>query len=203
MFEILQSLSRAVLALLSGAVLICGFFFFSDGVSGSDPSGYGLVWTEIQAMLSKPYSLYVFVPITVLAAYVLGIINVAASGLLFSLLWKDTKDDLVLISQIEALQKPHLLKETLDFLHIKRALVASFFPLIIFGFGLACDRYEWKHSPWVRIAAGTFLALAGVLAPFLAGWLTRRLQTITKNLSDESPNNKMQPDRDPLRGPGG
>jgi hypothetical protein len=82
MFEILQSLSRTVLALFSGAVLICGFFFFSDGVSGSDPSGYGLVWTEIQAMLSKPNSLYVFVLITAVAAYVLGIINVAASGLL-------------------------------------------------------------------------------------------------------------------------
>jgi hypothetical protein len=154
-------------------------------------------------MLSQPYSLYVFVPITAVAAYVLGIINVAASGLLFSLLWKDTKDDLVLISQIEALQKPQLLKEALDFLSIKRALVASFFPLIIFGFGLACDRYEWKQAPWVRIAAGTLLALAGVLAPFLAGWLTQLLQTITKKLSDESPNNKIQSDRDPLHGPGG
>jgi len=182
--EILQSLSRTVLALISGALIIFGFFFFSDGVSGSDASGYGVVWTEIQTMLSRPYSLYVFVPITAVTAYVLGIFNVAVSTLLFSLLWKNTKDDLVLISQIEALQKPLLLKETLDFLHIKRAVVASVFPLVIFGLGLACDRYEWKQSPWVRILAGNFLALTGVLAPFIAGRLTRLLQMITTNLSD-------------------
>jgi hypothetical protein len=147
MFEILQSLSRVVLALLSGAMLIFGFFFFSDGASGIDPKseeGYGLVWTEIRAMLDRPDALYVFGPITAVTAYVLGIVNVAVSSLLFSVLWKDTKDDLVLISQIETLQKPHLLKELLDVLYIKRALVASFFPLIIFGLGLACDRYEWK-----------------------------------------------------------
>jgi hypothetical protein len=196
MFEILQSLSRVVLALLSGAMLIFGFFFFFDGVSGIDPNsekGYGLVWTEIRAMLGKPESLYVFAPITAVTAYVLGIVNVAVSSLLFGWLWKNTKDDLVLISQIETLQKPQLLKETLDFLYIKRALVASFFPLIIFGLGLLCDRYEWKQSPWVRIAAGICLALVGGLAPFLAGWLTRLLQTITKELSDEAPNNAMEP----------
>ena len=136
-------------------------------------------------MLSQSFSLYVFVPITALTAYVLGIINVAVSSLLFSLLWKDIKDDLALISQVEALQKPQLLKETLDLLHIKRTLVASFFPLVIFGFGLACDRYEWEQAPWVRIMAGTFLALTGVLTPFLAGWLTRLLQVITKDLSDD------------------
>jgi hypothetical protein len=185
MLEILQNLSRTVLALISGAMIIFGFFFFSDGVSGLGAEGYGLVWTEIQTMLSRPYSLYVFVAITAVTAYVLGIINVAVSSLLFSLLWRDTKDDLALISQIEALRKPQLLKETLDFLHIKRTLVASFFPLLIFGLGLACDRYEWKQSHWVRIIAGNFLALTGVLAPFLAGWLTRQLQMTTKDLSDD------------------
>jgi len=189
MLEILQSLSRAVLALLSGAMLMFGFFFFSDGVGGSDRSGYGLVWTDIQAMLSKQHSLYVFVPITAVTAYVLGIINVAASSLLFSVLWTDAKDDLVLIDQVEALHKPQLLKETLDVLHIKRTLVASFFPLIIFGFGLACDRYEWKDAPRVRIATGTFLALTGVLAPFLAGRLTRMLQTISEQISGASRQN--------------
>ena len=54
MFEILQSLSRAVLALLSGAMLIFGFFFFLDWASGVDPSskdGYGHVWTAIRAMV--------------------------------------------------------------------------------------------------------------------------------------------------------
>ncbi|HLG17782.1 MAG TPA: hypothetical protein VJH03_25290 [Blastocatellia bacterium] len=190
MLDILQNLSRAVLALLSGAMLIFGFFFFADGASSSAPSGYGQVWTETQTMLSERYSLYVFVPIAAVTAYVLGIINVAVSSLLFSLVCEDAKDDLVVISQLEGLQKPQLLKETLDFLHINRALVAFFLPLIMFGFGLACDRYEWKHSPGVRIAAGTLLGLAGVLAPILAWWLTRLLQTITRRLSDEAPHNK-------------
>jgi hypothetical protein len=110
---------------------------------------------------------------------------------------------LVLISQIEALQKPQLLKETLDFLYIKRALVASFFPLIVLGLGLAWDQYEWKQAPRVRIAAGIALAVAGVLAPFLAGWLSQLLRTTTTKFSHELPNNKVQSDRDPLHGAGG
>src|SRR3989442_11087032 len=98
MLEILQSLSRTVLALLSGAMLMFGFFFFADGASGTDPDcpgGYGLVWTGIQTMLNQKDSLYIFVPVTAVAAYVLGIVNVAVSSLLFSLLWKNATDDLV------------------------------------------------------------------------------------------------------------
>ena len=194
MLEILQSLSRTVLALLSGAMLMFGFFFFADGASGTDPDcpgGYGLVWTGIQTMLNQKDSLYIFVPVTAVAAYVLGIVNVAVSSLLFSLLWKNATDDLVIISQIEALQKPQLLKETLDLLYIRRALIASFFPLLIFGLGLACDRYEWKKSHWVRIAAGTCLATIGVLAPFIAGWLSRMLQRIREKLTNSSPDNSF------------
>jgi len=186
MLEMLQSLSRAVLALLSGALLIFGFFFLSDGVSGVDPSsmeGYGRVWTEIRGMLKRPDAFYVFVPITAVVAYVLGIVNVAVSSMLLRLLWNDIGDDLVLISEVEALQQPHLLKETLDVLHIERALVASVFPLLIVGIGLACDRYEWQQAPWVRIAAGSSLALIGILAPFLAGSLSRRLQKVVENIS--------------------
>jgi hypothetical protein len=188
MLELLQSVSRVALALLSGAMLIAGFFFFADGLSGVGIGGYGKVWTEIRQMLSEKDSLYVFVAITAVVAYVLGIINVAGSSLLFGWLWKTTNDDWVLISRIEALQKPQLLKEVLDFLHIKRALVASFFPLVVVGSGLAYDRYEWKDAHRFRIATGTVLVLAGVLALFLAAWLARSFETITKKLSDEPPN---------------
>jgi hypothetical protein len=168
-------------------MLIAGFFLFADGFSGVGIGGYGKVWTEIRQMLSEKDSLYVFVAITAVVAYVLGIINVAGSSLLFGRLWKTTNDEWVLISRIEALQKPQLLKEALDSLHIKRALVASFFPLVVFGSGLACDRYEWKDAHRFRIATGTALVLAGVLALFLAGWLARSFETMTTKLSGEPP----------------
>jgi hypothetical protein len=202
MLDILQSVSRAVLAVLTGAMLLFGFFFFADGVSNEVKTGvageitYGEVWTEIRKMLSAEDTQYIFGAIAAVVAYVLGIINVAGSSLLFNRIWKEAGDDWAFLSRIEALQKPHLLKEALDVLHVKRALVASFFPLLFFGFGLACDQHEWKGAPLFRIASGGVLMIAGCLAPFLAVWLTRSFESIAAKLSHEPRGDAMESARE-------
>src|SRR5206468_5537650 len=103
-------------------------------------------------------------------AYVLGIINVAGSSLIFNSRLKDVEDDLVLVARIENLGKPFLLKETLDLLHIKRTLVAFILPLFIFGIGVASNPRQWTPAQTGRVAkllpigAGLLLAATGPLA---------------------------------------
>ena len=73
----------------------------------------------------------IFTLITALTAYVIGIINFAASSVAFRPLMKTTQDELLLVSRIESLQQPQFLKEILELLQLRRTLVAFTFPLLI------------------------------------------------------------------------
>lgn len=184
MAEILKTLGGSTLTLLSGAMLLIGFFHYVDAAIGTDE-----VWSAIGSMLNHKGGEVIFTTIAAIVAYVVGIINIATWTLLCGLLDKD----LVLINQIESLQKPQLLKETQDFLNIKRALVGLSFPLVFYGFALVCDRKDFEPA-WVTATTGVCLALlGGALSPMIAWRMNRTLETIAKKLLDESPNERMQP----------
>ena len=186
MAEIIKTLGGATLTLLSGAMLLIGFFHYADAASGPPPDR---VWSAIGDMLDKKRSEVIFTTIVAVVAYVLGLINVASWNLFLGLFERD----LALINQIESLKKPELLKETQDVLNIKRALVGLSFPLFFYGIGLVCDRKELEPA-WVTATTGVCLAfLGGVLSPLLAWRMNRMLEAIAKKLSDESPNKPLQP----------
>jgi hypothetical protein len=187
MLEVLQTFSRMVLAFLSGALLMIGTTFWADVVGGS-----GSAFEQVMIMLKDPELKIIFTVITGVTAYIIGIINFAASSVAFRPLVDATQDELLLVSRLESLQQPQLLKEVLELLHVKRTLVAFTFPLFYFGMALACDFKQWPPSPAVAIASGVFLTVLAGLAPFLALRMNRLLDASVKKLSTEMPNQRMQ-----------
>ncbi|HEY3305740.1 MAG TPA: hypothetical protein VGL70_19615 [Candidatus Binatia bacterium] len=184
MAEILKTLGGTTLTLLAGAMLLTGFFHYADAAIGTDK-----VWSAIESMLNRKGGEVIFTTIAAVVAYVVGIINIAAWSLLCGLLDKD----LVLINQIESLQKPQLLKETQDFLNIKRALVGFSFPLVFYGFGLVCDRNDFQPARVTAITGVCLALLGGVLSPIIAWRMHRMLETMAKKLLAESPTERMPP----------
>jgi hypothetical protein len=176
MNEFFQTFTRASLAILSGAMLIFGTIFYADVIGGGDSFG------EIKDMLRGPEMRIIFGVITVVTAYTIGTINVAVSELVFRSSVKATGDDLLVISRIESLQQPTLLKEILDLIQLKRTLVGFTFPLFYFGIALAWDKKQWPLSHKVPIIAGVLLALGAALAAFVAVRMTQYLDKTAKKL---------------------
>jgi hypothetical protein len=158
-------------------MIIFGTAFVADVIGGS-----GSAFGEVVFMLRTPELKIIFTVITAVIAYIIGIINIAGSEMVFSSLVKTTEDDLLLISRIESLQQPELLKEILDLLNVKRTLVGFIFPLFYFGIALVCDPKQWPSSHVVPIVTGILLALAAGLAAVLAVLMTRHLDRTAKKL---------------------
>jgi hypothetical protein len=160
-----------------------GTTFWADlGMGGPVHDDRHGAFGEVAKMLRDGPLQIIFVVITALTAYVIGIINFAASCVAFGYLKKTSQNELLLVSQIEALQQPQVLKEFLELLHVKRTLLAFAFPLFYFGVALAFDCYEYSFGKWVRIAAGAALAVLAILACFFATRMTRLLDTTAKRL---------------------
>jgi NAD/NADP transhydrogenase beta subunit len=183
MIELLHTFSRVVVAFLSGALLIVGTTFWADVLGGL---GSGSAFDQVAGMLSNEFK-NIFIVITALTAYVIGMINFAGSSVAFRHLANATESDLLLVSRIEFLQQPQLLKEVLDLLQLKHTLVAFTFPLFYFGVALACDFKEQSFPHTVRIAAGISLTILAGVAPFFAARMTRLLDTTAKKLFAETP----------------
>lgn len=180
MVEILQSFGRVVLAMISGALLIIGVTFLADAPSGD---GFNLVIT----MLQRDELRLIFLAITPLTAYVIGVVITAGSSLVFANWAPLRHDDLLIVNEVELLNKPQLMKETLDLINVRRTLVACVAPLILFGIGLALDTNQWEGSKWIARAAGFMVALMGVIAPFLARQISYRIDKTLKTLSETGP----------------
>ena len=180
MLELLQTFSRVAVAFLSGALLIAGTTFWAD-VLGDGESAFD----QVAGMLNGEFK-NIFIVITALAAYAIGMINFAGSSVAFRHLATATESDLLLVSRFESRQQPQLMKEALELLQLKRTLVAFAFPLFYFGVALACDFKENSFSHLVRAAAGIALACLAVLAPFFATRITRVLDAAAKTLVAET-----------------
>jgi hypothetical protein len=187
MLELLQTFSRVAVAFLSGVLLIAGTTFWAD-VLGDGASAFD----QVAGMLNGEFR-NIFIAITALAAYAIGMINFAGSSVAFRHLAKATGNDLLLVSRFESLQQPQLLKEALELLQLKRTLVAFAFPLFYFGAALACDFKESSFSHLVRAAAGISLAGLAVLAPLFATRMTRILDAAAKKLLAETPPKPVNP----------
>ena len=187
MLELLQTFSRVVVAFLSGALLIAGTMFWADVLVDGRSA-----FTQVAEMLRSEFENIVIV-IMALTAYVIGMINFAGSSVALRRLANATAGDLLLISRIESLQQPQLLKEVVELLQLKHTLVAFTFPLFYFGVALACDFKEDSFSHAVRIAAGFSLAVLAGLAPFFAARMARLLDTTAKKLLAETPNKALNP----------
>jgi hypothetical protein len=192
MVELLQTFNRVVVAFLSGALLIVGTTYWADVMRDSNTES---PFNQIASMLGSNFS-NIFVVITTLTAYALGIINFAGSSVAFRHLANATESELLIVSRIEYLQQPQLLKETIELLQLKRALVAFTFPLFYFGIALACDFHEGSFSHLVRIIAGISLAVLACVAFFFAARMTRLVNTTAKKLLDETPNKTPNPTGD-------
>ena len=118
MLELLQTFSRVAVAFLSGVLLIAGTTFWADVLGDGDSA-----FDQVAGMLNGEFK-NIFIVITALAAYAIGMINFAGSSVAFRHLAKATEGDLLLVSRFESLQQPQLLKEALDLLQLKRTLVA-------------------------------------------------------------------------------
>ena len=182
MVELLQTFSRVVVAFLSGALLIVGTTFWADVFRGP---GTESPFNQIAEMLGGAFA-NIFAVITALTAYAIGIINFAGSSVAFRRLANSTERELLIVSRIESLQQTQLLKETLEFMQLKRALLAFTFPLFYFGVALACDFYEKSFSHAVRIIAGVSLTVLACVAGFFAARLTRLVDTSAKKILDEA-----------------
>lgn len=189
MVELLQTFSRVVIAFLSGALLIVGTIFWADVFRGS---GTESPFNQIAEMLGSTFT-NIFTVITALTAYAIGIINFAGSSVAFRRLANATEHELLIVSRIESLQQPQVLKETLELMQLKRALLAFTFPLFYFGVALACDFYEKSFSHGVRISAGVSLAGLACVAFFFAARLTRLVDTTAKKILDEAPDKTLNP----------
>jgi hypothetical protein len=95
----------------------------------------------------------------------------------------------LLISRIESIQQPQLLKEVLELLRVKRTLVAFSFPLLYLGGTLPLDYKAWSSEcavpPGVftgAVALGMLLVVFGLLAPVFATWMDRLLDAIPDKL---------------------
>jgi hypothetical protein len=190
MIELLQTFSRVVVAFLSGALLIAGTIFWADIFRGRDVDS---PFKQVADMLKGDFE-SVFIVITGLTAYAIGMINFAASSVAVRQLTKATENELLLISRIESLQQPQLLKEIVELLQLKRTLAAFTFPLYYFGLALACDFNEVSFSKLVRIAAGLTLVVLAGLAPFFAVRVHRLLDAAaTKLFAEESHKSLTRP----------
>lgn len=187
MFEFLQTFNRVALAFLSGALLIVGTTFGADLLMGR-ASPHDSAFHQVAGMLTREPFNIIFAVITILTAYAIGVINFAASCVVFRRLGKRTQNELLLVSQIESLEQPQVLKEFLELLHVKRALLAFTFPLTYFGIALACDIREDSFGHTVRIAAGAALAGLAILAWGFATRMTLLLETTASKLLADAPN---------------
>ena len=178
MTEILQSFTRTVLALLSGAMILAATCLLTDSITG-------YVFETLKTMLNDAPSRTILASIAGVAAYGAGIVNVAGSSLLFRrrVEWDD---ELVLISRVEAARLPQVLKETLDYLSVKRTLIAFSLPLTYFGIAFALDHRKWQPSPVPPIACGLLLAVCGVGAPFIARSIQHLLDASATKLETRS-----------------
>jgi NAD/NADP transhydrogenase beta subunit len=190
MLELLQTFSRVIVAFLSGALLIAGTTFWAD--LSLLLVGGGSAFDQVAEMLGNEFK-NIFLVITALTAYAIGMINFAGSSVAFRYLENATETELLLVSRIESLQQPQLLKEALELLQLKHALIAFTFPLFYFGAAVACDFNEQSFSNIVRIAAGISLAVFAGLAPFFAARMTRLLDTSATKLSAVTPNKTLNP----------
>ena len=179
MVEILQAFGRAVVAMIAGALVMIATAFVVDSRTGT-------TFQFIRTMLDAADLRLIFLAITPLTAYVVGVIVSAGSNLAFSRLVPIRNDDLLIVSEIESLEKPQLLKETLDFINIRRTLVSCVGPLICFGIGLAFDNPQWQDKVWILRAIGSSLATTGIAALIFAWRLSHRLDKSLNSLRRES-----------------
>ena len=177
MIELVQQFSRALLATLSGTMIIFGSALFADRLTET----HNVMGLALDTVNNNGERL-LFTGITAVTAYIVGTINVAASNFLFTFQLNRNKEELILISHIESLQQPQLLKEMVDLINLKRSLIGFSFPLVYFGLALAADRYLAPESHVPILIAGILLATAGVLSPFLAARIVRILLRTEKEL---------------------
>lgn len=170
--------------MLSGLMLIFGTIFFADRLGPQEADAFVTVGNMTRMEGLK----YIFLPATALAAYVLGVINVTAANLVFAAVAKKAKDDLIIVSRIESLNRAQLLKETLDILNLRRTLIAFTFPLSYFGLMLALDTKQWD-SKLVSVSVGIFLTVMGVFAAILAAKASGSLNSTLDELFQESLSN--------------
>jgi hypothetical protein len=182
--EILQTFGRVVLAILSGAMIIFGTAFLADILGGPKKDTF----QAVSEMLNDPQYRIISLTIAGVTAYVIGIVNVAGSSILFDRLVRKRKDDLLIISQFESLKQPQVLKEALDLLNVKRTLIAFMIPLIWYGTTSAFDPKQWRDSPLVPKITGSVIAIAGVLAFYLAARMGPHLEvTLQVLLASRTP----------------
>ena len=189
MVELLQTFSRVVVAFLSGALLMAGTAFWADVLRGS---GIESPFDQIAQMLAGGYA-NIFLVITALAAYAIGMINFAGSGVALGPLANATESELLIVSRIESLQRPQLLKEILEIFQLRRALVAFAFPLFYFGLALAFDFHEKSFSESVRILAGISLAVLACVSLFFAARMSRLVDRTARKLLAEIPDKTLNP----------
>lgn len=191
MLELLQNVSRVVLAMASGVGMIVGFAFIADALTDNES---GEVWKTAADMYDKEAYRWILILTTFVAAYLLGIVNFASSNLLFNLWAKRVHNELIIVSRIEPLNQPQVMKEMLDLLHVKRSLIAFSIPLVVFGIGLALDKKQWK-TPGVAVWAGVVVLGAGLLSFFvLAVRLAYHIEEITDQIVNEKPLMERKPD---------
>lgn len=114
MLDFLQTFSRVAVAFLSGALLIAGTIFAADALRGGSDSAF----SQIANMLNNEFK-NIFIVNTALTAYAIGMINFAGSRVAFRYLENATESELLLVSRIESLQQPQLLKEAVELLQLK------------------------------------------------------------------------------------
>jgi hypothetical protein len=181
--EILQTFGRVVLAILSGAMIIFGMAFLADRLGGAGRDTFGVV----KALLTDPQWKLISITLAGVTAYVIGIINVAGSSVAFNRLVRKRKDDLLIISQVESLKQPQVLREVLDLLNVKRTLIAFVIPLWWYGITSALDPKQWEDSPLVPRITGGIEILGGVLALYLAARVGHHLEATLQVLLASRP----------------
>jgi uncharacterized membrane protein len=79
MFEIFHAFYRAILAVLTGGMLLFGTAFWADRVGGCNS-----VWSTVMSMLHNPEQTIIFTAIIAVTAYIIGMINIAGSALVLA-----------------------------------------------------------------------------------------------------------------------
>jgi hypothetical protein len=99
MFEIFQAFNRAILAILTGGMFLFGTAFWADWIGGCNS-----VWNTTISMLQNPAQKIILTAIIAVTAYIIGMINIAGSALLFgSFANANRNGELLLINRIESI----------------------------------------------------------------------------------------------------
>lgn len=168
---------------VSGGMLMLGTVFFVDVLEGTQSES---AFDQIGTMLNNEFKLIIITGL-VLSAYVVGIINFMGSSVVFRKSEQMTSNELLLVNNVESLQKSQVLKEFVELLQMKRMLIAFIFPLAFFGLSIAVDYKEVSfggHMP--RIVVGVTLVLLGFFGWYCAMRMSRLLYNACRKIMESN-----------------